>query len=180
MDECRQRGLPLYSVRWESKDTTQLENIVQNSAKKNLAPVLQNTSKLTDLFNTKNLKSIGKFIGSSVSDGTETFKAARENAKVTGKLLAHFLALNADQSPCFGDHTFSLMGFSLGSQVCKSTINRLNKLGKHQLLHNLYLMAGATYIRREKLQAQKLTMINVLSGQTYSLHTNNDEALVLF
>ena len=128
-----------------------MENIAISAAKKNLAPVISNTSKFSDLFSAKNLSNIGKFIGSSVSDGADTFKAARENAKITGKLLAHFLAMSAEQSPLFGDHTFSLMGFSLGSQVCKSTINRLLKLGKYQLLHNVYFMAGATYIRKEKL-----------------------------
>ena len=62
--------------------------------------------------------------------GTKTFLEARENAKNAGKLLAYFLALGRNGSPLFGDHTFSIMGFSLGSQVAKSTLNRLRKIGK--------------------------------------------------
>ena len=115
-----------------------------------MAPVLSSVSTFSDLFSASNMASLGKFIGDSVSNGAETFKVARENAKITGKLLAHFLALDRDHSPIFGDQTFSLMGFSLGGQVCKSAINRLNKLGKNKLIHNAYFMAGATYIRRSK------------------------------
>lgn len=96
IDECRQRGLPLYTVRWEAKDSSQLENIALSAAVENLAPVVKNTSSLSDLFSAQNLTSIGKFIGNSISDGKDTFKAARENAKITGKLLAHFLALGSD------------------------------------------------------------------------------------
>jgi len=103
---------------------------------------------------------------------------ARTNARDTGKLLAHFLA--SKTSPLFGDHTFSLVGFSLGSQVCKSAINRLMKLGKEKLVHNMYFMAGCTYMKREKSQEQKGTFISCVSGQIYNMHTTNDKALVLF
>ena len=58
---------------------------------------------------------MGKFIGKTFSNGNQTFTEARAKAKVSGKLLAHFLALECERSPLFGDHTFSLMGFSLGS-----------------------------------------------------------------
>lgn len=45
------------------------------------------------------------------------------------------------------------MGFSLGSQVCKSCINRLAKMGHNDLIHNVYFLAGATYIKEAKLAA---------------------------
>ena len=77
---------------------------------------------------------------------------ARAHAKTTGKLLGHFLATGAQASPLFKDHTFSLCGFSLGSQVCKSALNRLAKLGKEKLIHNIYFMAGCIYIKSHKMQ----------------------------
>ena len=45
------------------------------------------------------------------------------------------------------------MGFSLGSQVCKSCINRLAKMGHGDLIHNVYFLAGAAYIKEAKLAA---------------------------
>ena len=128
-DECRQKGFPLYTVRWEAKDTTQLTGDATRAAARHLAPALANTRKPADLLTASNLSNIAKFIGGAVNNGAGTFKAARTNARVTGKLLAHFLALESEKSPLFGDHTFSLMGFSLGSQVVKSCVNRLKKLG---------------------------------------------------
>ena len=77
MDECRERSVPLYTVRWESKDTSQLQNIAVTEAKKNLGSVLSNTKKFSDLFSKQNLTSVGKFIGSTVSNGADTFKEAR-------------------------------------------------------------------------------------------------------
>ena len=84
-------------------------------------------SSFKDLFTAKNVGTLASYVGGVATEGLDTFKAARGNAKTTGKILAHFLA---SKGHIFGDHTFSLMGFSLGSQVCKSTINRLGKLGK--------------------------------------------------
>ena len=125
------------------------------------------------------MSSITKFVTGAVGGGANTFKQTRETARMTGKLLAHFLALGRD-SPVFGDHTFSFLGFSLGSCLLKSCVNRLRKLGMNKLIHNIYFMAGATYIRKERLQWQKNTFIGGVSGQIYSLHTTNDEALVVF
>ena len=180
VNECRAKGVPLYAVRWESKDQSQMEGIAIEKASQNLTPMLFNTKKVSDLFSTKNLKSVGKFIGETLNDGTETFKQARSNAKVTGKLLAHFLALENGQSSLFRDQTFSLIGFSLGSQVCKSTVNRLHKLGKDGLIHNVYFLAGATYISPQKQKEQKETFIQAVSGKISNVHTLNDTTLSMF
>ena len=136
-----------------------------NHASTHLAPVANNVKQTSDLFSVQNLTSMASFLKNTVSDGKQTFKEARQNAKITGKLLAHFLALRPEYSPVFGDHTFSLMGFSLGSQVCKSTINRQKKLGEENLVHNVYFMAGATYIKSgAKQQQQKQALITTISG----------------
>ena len=110
-------------------------------------------------------------------DGVETFKTARNNAKVTGKMIAHFLA---SKGHIFGNQTVSLMGFSLGSQVCKSTINRLSKLGINDLVQNVYLLAGATYIKTSKLDFQKQMLTDVVSGRIRNVHTKNDTTLITF
>lgn len=77
------------------------------------------------------------------------FKMAQNNAKTTGKMLAHFLV--SSRGDIFGEQTFSLMGFSLGSQVVKSCVNRLAKLDQSDIIHNVYFLAGATYTKNEKL-----------------------------
>lgn len=97
-----------------------------DEAKQNLA----DTNNWGDLLTSDGLNRIGSFIGKTMDKGTKHFMEARENAKNAGKLLAHFLYMGRNGSPLFGDHTFSLMGFSLGAQVCKSAINRIRKLGK--------------------------------------------------
>ena len=125
---------------------------MHDAAAKDLKSVLK-AQTISEIFSAENINSIGRFVGGSISNGAETFKSARENAKVAGKLLAYFLALGRDKSPLFGDHTFTLIGFSLGGQLVKSAVNRLKKLGCENILHNLYFMAGGTYIRREKVQA---------------------------
>ena len=125
---CRVRGLPLYQVCWESKDYGELENIVKEKAQENdLMEVAKSASSFKSLFTAKNVGTLASFVGGAIMDGTDTFKAARTNARTTGKMLAHFLS---SKGHIFGDHTFSLIGFSLGSQVVKSTINRLSKIGK--------------------------------------------------
>jgi len=96
VDECRSKEVPLYTVRWEAKDQTIIENMAINQAKSHLAPVLSNTSKFSDLFSSKNLANIGGFIGGFVDNGAKHFREARSNAKMTGKLLAHFLSLGKD------------------------------------------------------------------------------------
>ena len=49
---------------------------------------------------------------------------------MTGKLLAVALALGFP----FTTQTISLIGFSLGSQVIKSTLKTLHKIGVHDLI----------------------------------------------
>ena len=112
----------------------------------------QGVSSFKDLFTAKNVSTLASYVGNVTLDSLDTFKTARSNAKTTGKLLAHFLS---SKGHIFGDQTFSLMGFSLGSQVCKSTINRLSKLDRQDLIHNAYFLAGATYVKKRKLNIQK-------------------------
>ena len=108
--------------------------------------------------------------------GEEVFKLARENARKTGKLLGHFLALN----PQFDSYSVSLMGFSLGSQVIKSCLNTIAKLGLlgKTCISNVYFLGGATYIREEKVKAQKATFAKVVNGRICNVFTNRDSTLL--
>jgi hypothetical protein len=43
------------------------------------------------------------------------------------------------------------MGYSLGSAIAKSCINRLGKLDRPDILHNVTFLAGATYVKDDKI-----------------------------
>jgi hypothetical protein len=60
-----------------------------------------NANKFSDLLSTDKLKKIASFSSDLYREGVTTFKSARENAKTTGKLLAHFLV--ASRNEIFGD-----------------------------------------------------------------------------
>lgn len=111
---CRVRGMPFYALRWESQDPESLEKITRaNADKNNLADIISTTNKFSDLFSASKLKKMASFAQDQYTEGVNVFKGARYNAKTTGKMLAHFLI--SSRNDIFGDQTFSLMGFSLGS-----------------------------------------------------------------
>jgi len=56
-------------------------------------------------------------------------------------MLAHYLS---GQLP---DHTVTLVAFSLGCHVTKSCLNRLLKMHRCQMVHNVYFLAAATFIK---------------------------------
>ena len=59
-----------------------------------------------------NIKTLVHFAADTWYGGYESFKEAQLNAKMSGKLLAHFLG--SETSP-FHNHTVTLIGFSLGT-----------------------------------------------------------------
>jgi hypothetical protein len=74
--------------------------------------IWSNASSFYDVFNSENLPKLLSFAKDTTTTGIETFKEARMNAKIAGKLLAHYLAA---ENPTFKGHSLSLIGFSLGS-----------------------------------------------------------------
>jgi hypothetical protein len=82
---------------------------------------------LKGLLNFENVKTLVETVHTTTSDTMDLFKIARNNAKITGKVLGHFLAQNI----LFDSQSISLIGFSLGSQVIKSCLNTLDKRGIH-------------------------------------------------
>ena len=92
--------------------------------------------------------------------------------KITGKILAHFLSEHSDT---FQGQSVSLVGYSLGCQVLKSTLNRLNKLNVRNLVHNVYFLAGA--VNFEKTQNQLSTFGDTVQGRLVNVYCKNDSAL---
>lgn len=49
------------------------------------------TKSFSDLFTGEKLKTLGSFVAKTTARSIDTFGEARDNAKITGKILAHFL-----------------------------------------------------------------------------------------
>lgn len=96
---------------------------------------------------------------------------------MSGKLLAHFLA--SDNS-IFCNHSVTLIGFSLGSQVSKSCVNRLAQLKRSDIIHNVYFLAGATFIKDRKNVIQKNKFQIAVSGRTSNVYSQYDTSLSTF
>lgn len=126
------------------------------------------------LLTVENLKSVKQ----TFDDGTGLFKKARENAKLTGKILGQFLAHNFH----FDSYSVSLIGFSLGSEVIKSCVNTIAKLAlpTRSPIQNIYLLGGATYIREKKEGSQRQLLSRAVNGRIKNVHTLNDTTLESF
>ena len=119
---------------------------------------------------------LANFALDSYNSGYATFREAQQNAKLSGKLLAHFL----ETEPTFKDHSITLVGFSLGCQVAKSCINRLCKLNKFNMVHNVYWLAAATFIRDNRTSKQREVLIKTVSGRTSNIICTGDTSLQTF
>lgn len=93
-------------------------------------------------------------------------------------MLAHFLASQEGDNAIFNAKSISLMGYSLGSQVMKSTLNRLAKLNRTDLIQNVYCLAGATNF--EKSPNQLAIFNRVVHGRICNVYEAGDRALNLF
>ena len=111
---CEENQYPLYALRWESKDSTQLAQIMQNSAEQfGLDKVVDDfTTSWTSIFSQDKLQQFAKFAAGTFSGYYDIFKSAQTNAKMSGKAFAHYLASDAN---IIGDRTLTLVGFSLGT-----------------------------------------------------------------
>lgn len=63
----------------------------ENAEKNNLQNIMEEVKSVGDFFTKKNISNIANFAVDSAKTGVSTFKAARDNAKYSGKILAHFL-----------------------------------------------------------------------------------------
>ncbi|CDW86616.1 UNKNOWN [Stylonychia lemnae] len=104
------------------------------------------------------------------------FNKAKQNAKVCGQMLAIFLALGHP----FSTQSISLLGFSLGTQVIKSCLRLLHKLGASHIIQNVTLMGGAADFKKESQDQWAEIFNNVVNGTIKNLHTGKDIILLLF
>jgi len=121
------------------------------------------------------MSSIYNFSKEFATIGKEAFIETHSKAKLTGKMLAHYLT---EDKCAFQDRSISLIGYSLGCQVIKSTLNRLYKLGRHDLIHNVYWLAAAASIEKPIQQHERFS--KVISGRFANIYTKDDGALKLF
>lgn len=61
---------------------------------------------------------------------SDVFVEAQRKADISGKMLGCALALKYP----FRDHTISITGFSLGTQVVKSCLETLHKVGSRDII----------------------------------------------
>ena len=78
--------------------------------------------------------------------GHDLFHGAKKMAKLTGKLFACSLAIGFP----FFSQTISLLGFSLGCQVVKSTLKMLHTLHANDIIQNVTFMGGAVDVLDKK------------------------------
>ena len=91
------------------------------------------------IFNMVQFGGILQKIAGGVSEARDDFIQKIKNAKVAGKLLANALL---SRYP-FACQSFSIVAFSLGTQVIFSCIKELRRHKAYGILHNIYLLGGA-------------------------------------
>ena len=105
----------------------------------------------------------------------DLFKKAIRNARLTGKLVALALVLGYP----FSTQTVSLLGFSLGTQVIKSCLKTLTKLGASDLVHNVTLLGGASHYENHVDWWQTAYTISV-AGKIKNCYSEGDFILHLY
>jgi len=56
-------------------------------------------------------------------------------------------------------------------------INRLSKIGRADLLHNVYLLAGATFISKKNTKKVRRNIASTVAGRVTNVYCKNDTAL---
>ena len=76
----------------------------------------------------------------------------------------------------------SLIGFSLGSQVIKSCIKCLNKIGAKDIIHQVTFLGGATGLldKPNKTELWQKILSSQIPGQISNVYTKRDWILILF
>jgi len=91
-----------------------------------LSPKVEAAFLIRLLINVEKFKMLQPF----VTEIDKLFNKAKQNAKLTGKMVGIALALGYP----FKLQTISLIGFSLGTQVIKSCLRTLDKIGVHDII----------------------------------------------
>lgn len=107
----------------------------------------------------------------------ETFIRAKENAKLSGKILAGIIFSKS----FFKDFSINLVGFSLGTQVIKSCIKELYRMKCFDVIKNVTFLGGATNIPKSNSELKRKRWNEILSsvvcGKIYNVFSNEDFVL---
>lgn len=96
---CEMHEIPLFAVQWQAQSSQHISSIASESISNLRSNLKVNTNMLgvpnftlKSLLNVENVKTIVQTVQKGTTDTMELFKKARNNAKLTGKVLGHFLA----------------------------------------------------------------------------------------
>ena len=109
----------------------------------------------------------------------EIFIRAMNNAKYSGQLLACILICKK----FFNIQTINLIGFSLGCHVIKNCIKFLYNIDKNynidcsDIIKDVYLIAGATTIKEEKIDIYRNIFSEIINGKLVNAFSMEDEVL---
>ena len=127
--------------------------------------------------------SFAQIISKAWSAGLKGFLSSMNNAKISGKLLAHALYM---QYP-FVNKSISLIGFSLGAQVIWSWLEELEKLGAYSIskcslsnlciVYNVYLLGGAFSISDNDKFSKSL---DIVRGKVVNAYSFLDLVLLIY
>eukprot|EP00347_Sterkiella_histriomuscorum_P019707 403340596 len=179
---CQQFGIPLYCLTWESSSADIIKDKAWSNVKTHALDTTVKSLKTPAtggfakaLFSGLASVAINTVLQTSY-DSSDLFKEVRNKAKLTGKILGFYLS----NSQSLKNYSISLVGFSLGTQVIKSTLKQLNRLGNHNQINNVYIMGGAISIREKKLQKMKEVFNKVVQGKIKNVYTQRDSTLVMY
>jgi Protein of unknown function (DUF726) len=79
----------------------------------------------------------------------------------------------------FSTQTVSLLGFSLGTQVIKSIIKTLAKLGASDIVQNVTLLGGASHYEKDQ-QFWEIAYSTTVGGRVKNVHSKGDNILLLY
>ena len=107
-------------------------------------------------------------------NSADLFLKSRKKAKYSGKILALFLACNEEFSNC----QINLVGYSLGCQVIKYCLKKLEFIKGHRdMINNVLFMGGATSIKEIKSNIWKNIFHKNVRGRIINCYSKYDSVL---
>ncbi len=79
----------------------------------------------------------------------------------------------------FTNQTVSLLGFSLGTQVIKSCMKTLAKLGASDIIHNVTLLGGASHYEKQVPFWEQI-LTTTVGGSIKNVHSKGDNILLMY
>ena len=193
---CKGSGAALFAYRWEARKAKNLAEGVSDKAVNFAKSAASNAMMAQARKGTKNMRqavSVSKGIANALRIGPvdivvgalgltevfmDQFKKGKNNAKVAGAILGYILAVRYP----FLTQSVSLVGFSLGTQVIKSCLKTLHRLGAHSVIHNITFMAGAIdKMDRDKTKELWAEIFSTtVPGQIKNVYTKKDMILMMY